>query len=176
MRKMMILCAGLLAAASTMAQTPASDSKDVDCGQSVTIKATPKDGFHFVQWEDGDLNAERTFTVDATTLVLSFKAIFAADETLEDFDESITTDAIFPVPYGETIQIFPVNDDDCKVFAHWSDIDDPEDPEYAIVPRDFIYQGAAPTFKAVFELKTFNVEVTTDDDTMGEVEVTIVVP
>lgn len=34
-----------------------------DYNSSVTLKATPKTGYHFVKWNDGDTNATRTITV-----------------------------------------------------------------------------------------------------------------
>ncbi|MBR1717265.1 MAG: leucine-rich repeat protein [Paludibacteraceae bacterium] len=43
-------------------------------GTSVTIKATPKTGYHFVQWSDGNKNASRTVTATANA---SYTATFA---------------------------------------------------------------------------------------------------
>lgn len=34
-----------------------------DCGKSVTITCKPADGYHFVQWNDGDTNPQKTFTI-----------------------------------------------------------------------------------------------------------------
>lgn len=47
-----------------------------DSGDSVTIKATPKSGYKFVKWSDGNTQAERTF--DATedlTLTATFEKV-----------------------------------------------------------------------------------------------------
>ena len=46
-------------------------------GTSVTIKATPKTGYHFVQWSDGDTNASRTVTATANA---SYQATFAINQ------------------------------------------------------------------------------------------------
>lgn len=43
-------------------------------GATATITATPKDGYEFVQWDDGDTNASRIVTVDADkTYTATFK-------------------------------------------------------------------------------------------------------
>ena len=45
-------------------------------GSTVTLTATPKDHFRFVQWSDGEKNAERTVTVtEDITLTAEFEAI-----------------------------------------------------------------------------------------------------
>ncbi len=45
-------------------------------GTSVTIKATPKTGYHFVQWSDGNTTASRSITATANA---SYKATFAVN-------------------------------------------------------------------------------------------------
>lgn len=172
MKKLIVvLCASLVCVVNAFAQ--ASDSKEVNCDGSVTITATPKAGFHFVQWED-DATAPATRTIsnikDAT--LKNYKAIFAADETV--IDPSIDPGVDFPVAHGTTLHLTPHTDDDCQEFDHWSDITDPTDPNYAIVPRDFEYNGVLPTFTAVFKTKVFNVEVNADDATHGDVTVTVI--
>ncbi len=166
--QILVLCASLVCAVNAFAQ--ASDSKNVDCDGSVTITATPKSGFHFVQWNDGNTDATRTITniKEAKT----FTATFAADETV--IDPSIDPGVDFPVAHGTTLHLTPHTDDDCLEFDHWSDITDPTDPNYNIVPRDFEYNGVLPTFHAVFKTKVFNVTVNADDATHGDVTVTVI--
>ena len=163
-----VLCASLVCAMNVMAE--ATDSKNVNCDGSVTITATPKAGFHFVQWNDGNTDATRTIAniKEAKT----FTATFAADETT--IDPSIDPGVDFPVAHGTTLHLSPHTDDDCQEFDHWSDITDPTDPNYAIVPRDFEYNGVLPTFTAVFKTKVFNVTVNADDATHGDVTVTVI--
>ncbi len=165
-----VLCASLVCAVNAFADATASTP--VDCNGSVTITATPKAGFHFVQWED-DATAPATRTIsnikDAT--LKNYKAIFAADET--DVDPSIDPGVDFPVAHGTTLHLTPHTDDDCQEFDHWSDIDDPTNPLYAANPRDFEYNGVLPTFTAVFKTKVFNVTVNADDATHGDVTVTV---
>ncbi|MCI9598859.1 MAG: hypothetical protein HFE75_16610 [Firmicutes bacterium] len=44
-------------------------------GKSITIKATPKAGYHFVKWNDGNTSASRTVTVGSNaTYTATFKA------------------------------------------------------------------------------------------------------
>ena len=166
-RLMIVLSASLVCAMNLFAQ--ANDSKDVACDGSVQITATPKAGFHFVQWNDGSTEATRTIAniKEAKT----FTATFAADETV--IDPSIDPGVDFPVAHGTTLHLTPHTDDDCLEFDHWSDITDPTDPNYAIVPRDFEYNGVLPTFTAVFKTKVFNVEVNADDAAHGDVTVTV---
>lgn len=174
MKKVMIICAAVVFAASAMAVTPLNVSlNNVECGSTVTIKATPKTGFHFVKWEDDETApAERTITTIDDATLKNYKAIFAADETV--VDPSIDPGVDFPVAHGTTLHLTPHTDDDCEEFVHWSDITDPNDPNYAANPRDFEYNGVLPTFTAVFRTKTYTVNATAEDDTQGEIEITVV--
>ena len=162
-----VLCASLVCAVNAFAQ--ASDSKNVDCNGSVTITASPKAGFHFVQWSDGSTEATRT--IANIKEAKSFTATFAADETV--IDPSIDPGVDFPVVHGTVLQLTPHTDDDCLEFDHWSDITDPTNPLYAANPRDFEYNGVLPTFTAVFKTKVYNVTVNADDATHGDVTVTV---
>jgi hypothetical protein len=162
-----VLCASLVCAVNAFAQ--ASDSKSVDCNGSVTITATPKAGFHFVQWNDGNTDATRT--IANIKEAKNFTATFAADETV--VDPSIDPGVDFPVAHGTTLHLTPHTDDDCLEFDHWSDITDSTDPLYDANPRDFEYNGVLPTFTAVFKTKTYNVTVNADDAAHGDVTVTV---
>jgi len=164
-----VLCASLVCAVNAFADATASTP--VDCNGSVTITATPKAGFHFVQWNDGSTEATRT--IANIKEAKSFTATFAADETV--IDPSIDPGTTFPVDHGTVLHLTPTTDDDCLEFDHWSDIDDPNDPNYAIVPRDFEYNGVLPTFTALFKTKVFNVTVTTATGDASQGDVTVVV-
>ena len=165
-----VLCASLVCAMNVMAESTANT--DVNCGQSVTINASTKAGFHLVQWED-DATAPATRTISniKDVTLKNYKAIFAADETV--VDPSIDPGVDFPVAHGTTLHLTPHTDDDCLEFVHWSDITDPTDPNYAANPRDFEYYGVLPTFTAVFQTKVFNVTVNADDAAHGDVTVTV---
>ena len=170
--KLTIFVSMLLMASGALAESSANTA--IDCGRSVTITATPKEGFHFVQWSDGSLDATRTITDIKEPM--NFTATFAADETI--IDPSIDPGVDFPVAHGTTLHLNPQTDDECLEFDHWSDITDPTDPNYAVVPRDVEYNGVLPTFTAVFKTKVFNVTVgtATGDETQGEVTISVVMP
>lgn len=161
MKKLMILCAAVAFAASAMAQTPASDSKDVNCGSSVKIKAEPKAGFHFVQWAD-DANAPAERTISNIKEAKNFKAIFAANET--NFGDDV---AIVPATpeVGQSVTLTATPSDDCQEFVRWSDGNTDN-------PRTFTYDGTVP-FTAVYQTKVFTVTATADDNTQGSVSVTV---
>ena len=172
-RLMIVLCASLVCAMNVKAE--ATDSKPVNCDGSVTITATPKTGFHFVQWNDG--NTEATRTIANIKEAKIFTATFAADETTIPEDVVVVDvngdPVVLPVAHSTTLYYKAENADDCQRFVHWSDINDPNDPNYAINPRPFVYNGILPTFTPVFETKVFNVEVNADDATHGDVTVTV---
>jgi len=168
-----VLCASLVCAVNAFAQ--ASDSKNVDCNGSVTITANPKAGFHFVQWSDGSTEATRTIT--NIKEAKNFTATFAADETTIP-ENVVVVDVngdpvVLPVAHSTTLYYKAENADDCQQFVHWSDITDSTDPNYAINPRPFVYDGVLPTFTPVFETIIYNVTVQADDAAHGDVTVTV---
>ena len=172
--QILVLCASLVCAVNAFAQ--ASDSKNVDCNGSVTITATPKAGFHFVQWNDGNTDATRTIANIKEAKI--FTATFAADETtIPENIEVVDVNGdpvVLPVAHSTTLYYKAENADDCQRFVHWSDINDPNDPDYAINPRPFVYDGVLPTFTAVFETIIYNVTVQADDAAHGDVTVTVI--
>ena len=174
MKKLIVvLCASLVCAVNAFADATASTP--VNCDGSVTITATPKNGFHFVQWSDGSTDATRTIANIKEAKI--FTATFAADETtaptnvvIVDGDGNTVT---LPVAHSTTLYYKAENADDCQRFVHWSDINDPNDPNYAINPRPFEYTGVLPTFTPVFETIIYNVTVNADDANQGDVTVTV---
>ena len=64
---------------------------------SVTLTATPKTGYHFVQWSDGNKNASRTVTVTANA---SYQATFAANQYTIKFVNNGTTLQTLTVNHG----------------------------------------------------------------------------
>lgn len=53
-----------------------SEGGEVEEGESFTIRAIANEGYHFLRWNDGDTNAERTVVVTSDT---TFTAYFEAD-------------------------------------------------------------------------------------------------
>ena len=171
---LVVLCASLVCAVNAFADATASTP--VDCNGSVTITATPKAGFHFVQWNDGSTDATRT--ISNIKEAKNFTATFAADETTIPEDVVVVDvngdPVVLPVAHSTTLYYKAENADDCQRFVHWSDITDPTDQNYAINPRPFVYNGILPTFTPVFETIIYNVTVNADDATHGDVTVTVI--
>lgn len=59
-----------------------------DYGTSVTIKAVPNTGYHFVRWSDGNISQTRTLTVTAN---VSLTAYFEVDKINKIFSGSTNT-------------------------------------------------------------------------------------
>ncbi len=66
-------------------------------GTSVTIKATPKTGYHFVQWSDGNTTASRSITATANA---SYQATFAVNQYTIKFVNNGTTLQTLTVNHG----------------------------------------------------------------------------
>lgn len=64
-------------------ETPAATAtKTVDCISSVILTAKPADGYHFVEWSDGNLNPVRSWaTVDADIQLTAYFALGTPEET-----------------------------------------------------------------------------------------------
>lgn len=69
-------------------------------GSSCTIRAVANDGYHFVSWQDGNSEAERTFIVVADA---SFEASFAANTGIDEVEDGEVT--LFPNPASTLVTI-----------------------------------------------------------------------
>ena len=90
-------------------------------GTNVTIVATPKVGYRFVKWSDGNTNATRTITVNANmSLSAEFEAIPTYTVTITTNTQmgSVSGGGTFEV--GKTTTISAVANDGYK-FKKWSD-------------------------------------------------------
>ena len=166
MKKLMILCAAVAFAASAMAQT-ASDNRTVDCGSSVTITATPAAGYHFVKWVDGAGIEYTTATLSVPNIkeAKNYTAHFAANEV--NFGDGVDIDVPNP-NVGDPITLTATPTDDCYQFKEWSDHNTEN-------PRTITYTGTVP-FTAVYEIKTYQVNVTTSTGNTTQGTVTITMP
>ena len=162
----MILCAAVAFAASAMAQT-ASDNRTVDCGSSVTITATPAAGYHFVKWVDGAGIEYTTATLSVPNIkeAKNYTAHFAANEV--NFGDGVDIDVPNP-NVGDPITLTATPTDDCYQFKEWSDHNTEN-------PRTITYTGTVP-FTAVYEIKTYQVNVTTSTGNTTQGTVTITMP
>ena len=81
-------------AMSAMATMAFAAQQTVDCGSTVTIKATPKAGYHFVKWNDDNTNATRQ--IENITANQTFVATFAPNTntkyTVNHYLQNITND------------------------------------------------------------------------------------
>ncbi|MBO4370818.1 MAG: InlB B-repeat-containing protein [Paludibacteraceae bacterium] len=145
----------------------------VDCGDDVQIQATPKTGYHFVEWEE-DGNTDNPRTIGPVSGNLSFTAVFAINTYLidpEDIGDGVEIagyDKDTPIPYGTTLTLTATPTDNCYEFEQWSDGNTDN-------PRQYEFEGTVP-FTAQYRLKTFTIRVESNIDTQGDVEVTPVNP
>jgi len=170
MKKLLIFCAGLLIALSAAGQTPKTTTENVDCGSGVTITATPKDGYHFVKWINLATSEEITDGVNTLTLsniteAQNYKAVFAAN--VVDFGEGVTVVPANP-NVGEQVTLTAESLDDCYEFAQWSD-------GVTGNVRVITYTGTE-TFKAEYQIKHFQVNITVDDESQGTITIAAVQP
>ena len=60
-----------------------SDTRSFDCGETITIKAIPHNGYKFIQWDDGDKENPRTIELTSnaqTSYTARFEVATAVDE------------------------------------------------------------------------------------------------
>ena len=79
-------------------------------GDSVTIAAIPNDGYHFVQWQDGNTDNPRTIIATAT---VEYIAYFA--ETIEGID-GVTLDGATVYSHADRIYVTGAEGRSVKVF------------------------------------------------------------
>ena len=107
-----------------------------DCGNTVSITATPTTGYHFMQWQDGNTDNPRQVEVNAST---SYTASFAPNEYTITFvnedgtelQKSLFAYGTMPVYTGAT-PTKPTSAQHNYIFAGWS-------PEIAIVTGNATY-------------------------------------
>jgi len=151
----------LLVAVAATATLAFADQKTVDCGSTVTIKATPAEHFHFVKWSDENPNAQRVVTVNEAT---ELQAIFAADNT---YTLTLNTSgagagavniiAGEKVAYyaGDEVTIQAVPADGCQEFLYWED-----DHNNKTAIRTVTFAEANLSYTAVFSVKQLKVTIT----------------
>ena len=69
-------------------------------GSTATITATPASGYHFVEWNDGNTDNPRTFTVIAS---VTYVATFAANTGIDEVTAGTMT--LFPNPASTTVTV-----------------------------------------------------------------------
>ena len=121
-----------------------SESNTYDYGTEIQISATASEHYHFVSWNDGNIENPRTLTVteDAT-----YRASFAADMftiTVESADDAMgTVSEGGTYDYGTEIQISATPNNGYR-FVQWND-GNTDNPRTVVVTND-------TTFIASFEV------------------------
>lgn len=171
MKKLLVTLTCIFAALVSVNATEAVvDSLSTDCGNTVTITATPNVGYHFVQWMDGVTTNPRQITLTSDTV---YTAIFAPDvftlttgaEMQDGSDASAyaTVTAGGEVTYGQKVTLTATVNDPCYEFVQWSDGEtNPTHSEITITSN--------MTLKAIFRVKTYKIRVQADT-TMGGVTI-----
>ncbi|MBO7132760.1 MAG: leucine-rich repeat protein [Bacteroidales bacterium] len=136
-----------------------SESNTYDYGTEIQISATATEHYHFVEWNDGNTDNPRTFTVTSDS---TFTATFAIDQhtiTVESNDETMGTvseDGTYD--YGTEIQISATAAEHYH-FVEWNDGNTDN-------PRTITVTGDA-TYTATFAIDRFAITVESNDETMG---------
>jgi hypothetical protein len=113
-----------------------------DCGNIVSITATPVTGYHFTQWQDGNTDNPRQVEVKASA---NYTASFAPNEYTiifinedgTELQKSLLAYGTMPVYNGAT-PTKPASDQHSYTFAGWS-------PEIAIVTGNATYTATYTT-------------------------------
>ena len=131
---------------------PSGDN--VACGKKVKITATPKTGYEFVQWSDGNTEPSREVIV---TKDLDLTAIFqkiTVTMQASDFGENVTFEGgatSLDVQIGDEVKLYAA-ETECQAFDKWSDGNTDN-------PRTFVYDPETfAQFTAVYADKLFKVK------------------
>lgn len=159
MKKIFVLLV-VVAATATLAF---ADQKTVDCGSTVTIKATPAEHYHLVSWSNGApaSQLQQTVTVEEA---MTITATFAPDNT---YTLTLNTSgagagavniiAGEKVAYyaGDEVTIQAVPADGCQEFLYWED-----DHNNKTAIRTITFAEANLSYTAVFGVKQLKVTIT----------------
>ena len=124
-------------------------------GKTVTIKAIPNEGYHFVKWSDGDGNAERTFVIDNN---VALTAEFAIEvRTIVVHAENGTILGAGRYEYGSVVTLTAIPDEGYH-FVGWSDGD--------VATSKSITVHSDVTLTAEFAINVYSVTLNTDNGTV----------
>lgn len=134
-----------------------------DCGNTVSITATPATGYHFTQWQDGNTDNPRQVEVKASA---NYIASFAPnDYTLTLSGENGVVTGAGSYEYGSvvTISATPL---ECYQFKQWSDGNTNATREITIT--DDI------ELEAIFEVITYTITIESANQEQGTVTIEVV--
>ena len=154
---------------------------DAFCGQIVEITATPNSGYRFVRWSDEDdsapsVGATRQIEVDANfnPIGMTFTAIFEADtytvtaSANEEDWGGVTIEGGAQGDFGTQKTLVAVPSSACYRFVRWED--DPNGTSYGAT-RVVEIKADNNNYVAIFEQVTFQVNVASENTTMGTVSI-----
>ncbi|MBQ4390806.1 MAG: leucine-rich repeat protein [Paludibacteraceae bacterium] len=130
-------------------------------GTSVTIKATPKTGYHFVQWSDGNTTASRSITATANA---SYQATFAINQYTLTVSSNNTNYGTVTgggtYNHGATATLKATAKTGYH-FVKWSDNNTNASRSITVT--------AAATYTATFAINTYTITATSANTSMGTV-------
>lgn len=131
-------------------------------GSSATLKATPKTGYSFVKWSDGNTSATRTVSVTAAaTYTATFKANSYTVTTNSTNNSAGTASGGGTYSYGSSITIKATPASHYH-FVKWSDGNTSN-------PRTITVGASNATYTAVFAIDTHTITVNSENTTKGTV-------
>ena len=137
-------------------------------GTVTTISATPNNGYHFVQWHDGNTNAVRSITVTADA---TYTAYFAANEpdtytiTVQPNDPLMGTVTGSGTFASGTVTTITATANSGYHFLQWND-GNTDAIRTITVTADAVYTA----YFAADEVQYFTITVQSADNAMGTVE------
>lgn len=157
MKKIFVLFAALAATVSLMAQT--TNQVSGTCGKTVTITATPDDGYEFDHWQDGNTQNPRQIVISADSTIWTYQATFRPKQmtvvaTANEADWGSVTGAGSGL-VGSQMTLTAVAANGCYRFKQWSDGVTTASRTITVGTTD-----AENTYEAIFEEVTFDVNVT----------------
>ena len=130
-------------------------------GETVTLIATPKEGYHFVKWSDENTDNPRTITVTGETNLTAIFAIntYTVTATTDDASKGNVTGG-GTYNHGETATLTAIPEEGYH-FVQWSD-GNTDNARTVTATRDSV-------FTAIFAINTYTVTVAADDASKGSV-------
>ena len=138
-----------------------SVSTTANCGGSVTFSATPKTGYHFVKWSDGNTNATRTVTVNAAATYTASFAINTYTLTVNSANTAqgtVTGGGTYNHGATATLKATPKTG---YHFVKWSDGNTNASRTVTV--------NAAATYTASFAINTYTLTVSSANTAQGTV-------
>lgn len=118
-----MLIAAAAAALNLMAQNP--NQVTGNCGQTVTITATPETGYEFVSWQDGNTDNPRQIVISSDSTIWTYTATFQAKTmtvtvSANEADWGTVTGG-GSAQVGASMNISATPASGCYRFVRWSD-------------------------------------------------------